>query len=64
MFGRIPGHRIARRATAAAAVGATILVAGGFIPSPPKWWGPAVLEAGCGRTSSWAIREPPKILTA
>lgn len=52
MFGRIPGHRIAHRATAPAAVGATILLEKGFIPSPVKWWGPAVLEAGCGRTSS------------
>src|SRR3546814_19552902 len=45
-------------AAAPAAVGETILSGKGFIPSPAKWWGPAVLEAECGRTSYWAIREP------
>ena len=58
MFVRMPGQGPRSCAAAPAAVGETILSGEGFIPSPAKWWGPAVLEAACGRTSYWAIREP------
>src|SRR3546814_3376885 len=58
MFVRMPGQGPRSCAAAPAAVGETILSGKGFIPSPAKWWGPAVLEAECGRTSYWAIREP------
>lgn len=58
MFVRMPGQGPRSCAAATAAVGETILSGEGFIPSPAKWWGPAVLEAACGRTSNWAIREP------
>ena len=58
MFVRMPGQGPRSCAAAPAAVGETILSGEGFIPSPSKWWGPAVLEAGCGRTSCWAFREP------
>src|SRR3546814_15067637 len=42
----------------AAAVGETSLSGKGISASPAKWWCPAVLEAECGRTADWAIREP------
>lgn len=58
MFVRMPGQGPRSSAAASAAVGETILSGEGFIPSPAKWWGPAVLEAACGRTSCWAFREP------
>lgn len=58
MFVRMPGQGPRVGAAASAAVGETILSGEGFIPSPAKWWGPAVLEAACGRTSCWAFREP------
>ena len=58
MFVRMPGQGPRPCAAASAAVGETILSGEGFIPSPAKWWGPAVLEAACGRTSRWAFREP------
>lgn len=58
MFVRMPGQGPRSCAAAPAAVGETILSGEGFISSPAKWWGPAVLEAACGRTSYWAIREP------
>ena len=64
MFVRMPGQGPRSSAAASAAVGETILSGEGFIPSPAKWWGPAVLEAACGRTSCWAFREPaPSTLT-
>ena len=58
MFVRMAGQGPRPCAAASAAVGETILSGEGFIPSPAKWWGPAVLEAACGRTSCWAFREP------
>lgn len=58
MFVHMPGQGPRSSAAASAAVGETILSGEGFIPSPAKWWGPAVLEAACGRTSYWAFREP------
>lgn len=58
MFVRMTGQGPRPCAAASAAVGETILSGEGFIPSPAKWWGPAVLEAACGRTSCWAFREP------
>jgi len=58
MFVRMTGQGPRSCAAASAAVGETILSGEGFIPSPAKWWGPAVLEAACGRTSCWAFREP------
>ena len=58
MFVRMSGQGPRVGAAASAAVGETILSGEGFIPSPAKWWGPAVLEAACGRTSCWAFREP------
>jgi hypothetical protein len=58
MFVRMTGQGPRSSRGRAAAVGETILSGEGFIPSPAKWWGPAVLEAGCGRTSCWAFREP------
>src|SRR3546814_8445849 len=51
MFVRMPGQGPRSCAAAPAAVGETILSGKGFIPSPAKWWGPAVLEAECGRRS-------------
>ena len=61
MFVRMPGQGPRSCAAAPAAVGETILSGEGFIPSPAKWWGPAVLDAACGRTSCWAIREPASL---
>ena len=58
MFVRMTGQGPRVGAAAPAAVGETILSGEGLIPSPAKWWGPAVLEAACGRTSCWAFREP------
>ncbi|SMP59984.1 hypothetical protein SAMN06296065_10337 [Novosphingobium panipatense] len=64
MFVHMPGQGPRSCAAAPAAVGETILSGEGFIPSPAKWWGPAVLEAACGRTSYWAIREPAPLTLA
>ena len=61
MFVRMTGQGPRVGAAAPAAVGETILSGKGFIPSPAKWWGPAVLEAACGRTSCWAFREPASL---
>ena len=54
MSGRVPGPGSPAWATAPAAVGETILF-GRAQPGRAKWWGPAVLDAGCGRTSCSAI---------
>jgi len=47
MFVHMTGQGPRSCAAASAAVGETILSGEGFIPSPAKWWGPAVLEAAC-----------------
>ena len=55
MFGRMPGQGPRSCAAASAAVGETILAGEGFIPSPAKWWGPAVLDP--------AVRRPPECVS-
>ena len=55
---RLPGPGSPARATAPAAVGATILPDRSEAKREAKWWGPAVLDAGAARPSAWAIREP------
>lgn len=51
MFVHIPGHRITRQGDRGSGGGGNDFAGRGGIPLPAKWWGPAVLEAGCGRTS-------------